>query len=259
MCDPGLARLQRIVAALRGPDGCPWDREQTLATLEHYLLEETYELLEAMRGGPDHHREELGDVLFQVVFQAQLRAEEGAFELADVVAGIADKLERRHPHVFGDERVADREAVARRWEELKRAEGKGGVEDVPRTLPALMRAAAVGAKAAGCGFDWPDVEGPMAKVFEELGELREEIEAPPSEARQARLHAELGDLLFAAVNVARHLGVRPEVALSDATDRFADRYGRVAAALAAQGRALSGATAEELDALWERAKAAADG
>jgi len=248
-----LGRLQRVMAALRAPDGCPWDREQTLESLEGYLLEEAYEVLDAVRSGdPARHREELGDLLFQVVFHAQIRAEAHDFDLADVVEGIADKLERRHPHVFGDEEAGDRETVRRRWDELKRLEGKGGVRSVPRAFPGLMRAQKVGAEAAREGFDWPDAAGPLAKIAEELAELREAIAGGEGGERVA---SELGDLLFAAVNAARHLGVGAELALDRATDRFAHRYARVCARLEAEGRAPRDASEAELDALWEAAKA----
>lgn len=254
MRSPDLARLDEVVAALRAE--CPWDRAQTLATLEPYLLEETWEVIDTMRADDAaRHREELGDLLFQIVLQARIRSESGAFELADVIDGIADKLVYRHPHVFGDEVAADPAAVRRRWDELKRAEGKGGVARVPRHFPALLRAEKVGKEAAREGFDWPDVEGPLAKVHEELAELRGAM-AEVGPARGERVAAELGDLLFAVVNAARHLGVSPELALAGATDRFAARYAHLGAALAADGRSPRDAGAAELDRLWEAAKAA---
>ncbi|MCA9515263.1 MAG: MazG family protein, partial [Myxococcales bacterium] len=197
-------------------------------------------------------------LLFQIVFQARIRAESGAFELADVIDGIADKLVRRHPHVFGDEDAADAKAVRRRWDELKKAEGKGGVARVPRHFPALLRAEKVGKEAAKEGFDWPDVAGPLAKVDEELAELRAAMaEAGPG--REERVAAELGDLLFAVVNAARHLGVNPELALERTTDRFAARYAHLGAALGAAGRTVRDADPAELDGLWEAAKAALAG
>jgi len=260
---PELARLAEIMARLRAPDGCPWDREQSLETLRHYLLEETHEVLEVMTGDdPAAHCEELGDLLLQVAFQSQLRAERGEFELADAVDAICDKLVRRHPHVFGDERARDAGHVAERWEQIKRAEGKAhGVASVSEGLPALMRAEKVGAKAAKAGFDWPveperpRAAGPIAKVREELGELEEVLAAPALDP--ARAHAELGDLLFAVVNVARHVGVRPELALHDATARFADRFARVEASLAEAGRDMATTSPAELDRHWEAAKRAA--
>lgn len=248
-----LARLQRIVARLRAPDGCPWDREQTLASMRHYLLEETYEVLEVMAGGDaDAHIEELGDLLFQVVFQAQLRAEGGGPGLAEVVASISDKLERRHPHVFGDETPHDRDAIAERWDELKRAEGKRTFGGIPVALPALMRAEKVGKKASKLGFDWPDRQGPLDKLDEEVGELREAVTSGDAEA-QAH---ELGDVLFSVVNVARHLGVRPELALQSTTGRFLARFQHIEERLAAEDRHPQDASLEELDALWDQAKEA---
>lgn len=272
MRDPDLGRLAQVMAALRA--GCPWDREQTLETLRHYLVEETYEVLEVMTGADTGaHCEELGDLLFQVVFQSQIRSESGAFELADVVDGIADKLVSRHPHVFGGETVESRDQVVRRWDEIKRAEGKPqGPGGVSERFPALVRAEKVGARAAKVGFDWPDVAGPIAKVREELAEVEEILGTPTisepaadarsveaKAARQARLHAELGDLLFAVVNVARHLGVRPELALDDATTRFVRRFGHVEAALAADGARIEDTVPSELDRRWEAAKDALGG
>ncbi|MCC6622847.1 MAG: nucleoside triphosphate pyrophosphohydrolase [Deltaproteobacteria bacterium] len=260
MRTPELGRLADIMARLRAPDGCPWDREQSLETLRHYLLEETHEVLEVMTGDdPAAHCEELGDLLLQVAFQSQIRAERGEFELADAVDAICDKLVRRHPHVFGDESADDAARVAQRWEEIKRDEGKAhGVAGVSEHLPALMRADKVGHKAAKAGFDWPAdarARGPIAKVREELAELEEVVARDPIDA--ARAHAELGDLLFAVVNVARHLGVRPELALHDATARFADRFARVEGSLAAVGLAMATTPPDVLDAHWEAAKVAA--
>ena len=239
------------MAALRAPGGCPWDREQTLDSLRPYLLEEAYEVLDAMvSGDPESHREELGDLLFQVVFQSQIRAEQGHFQLADVVESISDKLERRHPHVFGDEDSSDAEEVSRRWEELKAQEGKGKASDVPRALPALMRATAVGRRVSRTGFDWPDVQGPLAKLSEEVTELSEAITSGDPDA----VSDELGDVLFAAINVSRHVEVDGELALQAATDRFLGRYHRVLAALDARGISVEDAQVELLDQLWAEAK-----
>ncbi|MCB9787572.1 MAG: nucleoside triphosphate pyrophosphohydrolase [Deltaproteobacteria bacterium] len=245
------------MAALRAPEGgCPWDLEQTLETLRPYLLEEAYEVLEVMgRDDAEAHCDELGDLLFQVVFQSQLRAEQGAFGLADVVDAIADKLERRHPHVFGDEDARDAGAVAARWDELKRAEGKGGVEDVPQALPALMRAAKVGRRASKAGFDWPDLRGPVSALRAELAELEEAI----ASGDEAAARRELGDLLFSAVNVARHLEADPELELRASTDRFVARLRHVTAALRSRGLEAAGADPEQLDALWQAAKEATSG
>ena len=253
MRSPDLGRLARIMAALRAPDGCPWDREQSLETLRHYLLEEAHEVLEVMTGDdPAAHCEELGDLLLQIAFQSQIRSESGAFELADVVDVICDKMERRHPHVFGDEHAADAGHVTRRWDEIKRQEGKAeGPGAVSGTLPALMRAEKIGHKAAKVGFDWPDVRGAIAKVREELDELERELPGPGAERDPVRVHAELGDLLFAVTNVARHLGVRPELALHDASVTFTRRFDAMVARLP---RAPEACNAEELDAAWEAVK-----
>ena len=238
---------------LRAPDGCPWDREQSLSSLQPYLLEESYEVLEVMDGDDAaSHREELGDLLFQVVFQSQIRAESGAFELADVVDGICDKLTRRHPHVFADEDVSDPEAVAVRWEELKLAEGKGDIADVSKALPALMRAAKVGKKAAKVGFDWPDIAGPIAKLREEVDELASAVEHESAD----RVADELGDVLFAAVNVARHARVDPELTLRRTTERFLERFQWVRNTLREDGVELGRDDVDlaTLDTLWEEAK-----
>lgn len=250
--DPELIRLARIMHALRAPDGCPWDREQTLETLRHYLLEESHEVLEVMTGAdPKAHCEELGDLLLQIAFQSQIQSEHGHFDLHDVVSAISDKLVSRHPHVFGDETAADSEAVLTRWDELKVKEGKPtGPAAVSPHLPALMRAEKIGEKARKVGFDWPDVTGPLAKVTEELGELEAARLITDPEQRQQRLHEELGDLLFSVVNVARHLGVRPELALHDASARFLTRFEGVKARVPDTARA----SLAELDNAWEAAK-----
>ncbi|MEZ4265087.1 MAG: nucleoside triphosphate pyrophosphohydrolase [Myxococcota bacterium] len=251
-----MERLQGIMAQLRSrAGGCPWDLEQTLETLRPYLLEEAYEVLDVM-GGDDAalHCDELGDLLFQVVFQARIREEQGAFGLADVVDAISEKLERRHPHVFGDEEARDASAVLVRWDELKKAEGKGEIGDVPEALPALMRAAKVGKRAAKAGFDWADVQGPIAAVRAELAELEQAISSGDGEAAGR----ELGDLLFSVVNVARHLRADPELALRATTDRFIARFRHISGALEARGLTAADADAATLDALWEAAKDATE-
>lgn len=242
------------MARLRAPDGCPWDRAQSLLSLKPWLLEEAVETLEVMDGDPGLHCEELGDLLFQIVFQARLREEEGAFGMREVVAGIADKLERRHPHVFGAESIDDPDEVARRWDVLKAEEGKTAhPAEVSGSWPALLRAQKVGSRASKLGFDWPDAAGPLAKVDEELAEVRAAM-CEPAPRRAAALHHEVGDLLFAVVNVARHLGVSAEAALHDASARFVGRVERVEAALAAEGLTAKTVGEAALDAAWERAK-----
>jgi MazG family protein len=264
-------RLVAIMARLRGPDGCPWDREQSLATLRPYVLEETYEVLEAIDSGdPEAHREELGDLLLQIVFQARIAEEEGRFDLAGVADAISDKLLSRHPHVFGEGAVShearpdpaaggvrDADGVLRQWAALKKKEneakgrGKSVLEGVPREMPALARAERLTEKASRVGFDWPDASGARAKVAEELAELDEAIACGDA----ARVEDEVGDLLFATANLARKLGVPPEEALRRTLARFIARFEHVEAGLAARSRAQGEATLEEMDRLWDEAKA----
>jgi len=252
-----VERLLSIMERLRGPQGCPWDREQTLRTLRPYVLEETYEVLEAIDAGDAReHCAELGDLLLQIVFQAQLRKEEGAFEFADVADAISDKLISRHPHVFGDSDAKDAEAVLKQWAALKREERrkKGGgesvLEGVPKDMPALARADRLTEKASRIGFDWPDAAGARAKLAEELGELDEAIAAADRDA----IEHELGDTLFAAANLARKLGVAPEEALRGTLARFVARFTHIERELARRGIGHGEATLEQMDALWDEAK-----
>jgi MazG family protein len=252
-----IERLLSIMERLRGPDGCPWDREQTLRSLRPYVLEETYEVLEAIDGGdPSEHREELGDLLLQIVFQAQLAKEEGTFDFADVANAISDKLVSRHPHVFGDATAKDSATVLRQWAALKReekkAKGKGEsvLEGVPRELPALARADRLTEKASRVGFDWPDPAGAREKLAEELGELDDAIAAGDA----AAVEHELGDVLFAVANLSRKLGVPPEEALRGTVARFVARFGHVERELARRGVPHGEATLAEMDALWDEAK-----
>jgi MazG family protein len=251
--------MQRLLA----PDGCPWDREQTLETLVPYLIEETYEVVDALAAGHvDDHREELGDLLLQIVFQSELRFAEGKFGIDDVARGIVTKLVRRHPHVFppteaGPVIARDADAVMANWAKIKAAEkaekGKrGALDGIPKSAPALVRATRAGEKASAVGFDWPDAKGPRAKVDEELAEL----DAAIAGGDRAEMQKELGDVLLAAANLARKLGLDPESALRGSTDRFADRFAHIEEALRAQGRAVSDASAEEQDRLWDAAKQA---
>jgi MazG family protein len=253
-----IERLLSIMERLRGPQGCPWDREQTLRTLRPYVLEETYEVLEAIDGGdPREHCEELGDLLLQIVFQAQLTKEQGQFEFADVANAISDKLVSRHPHVFGNADAKDADAVLRQWAALKREEkkAKGGgesvLEGVPREMPALARADRLTEKASRIGFDWPDPDGAREKLAEELAELDEAIGQGDREA----MEHELGDVLFAAANLSRKLGVPPEEALRGAVARFVARFSHVERELARRGVPHGAATLAEMDALWDEAKA----
>lgn len=252
-----FAELCRVMARLRAPGGCPWDREQTLASLRTYLLEETHETLEAMdRGDPKAHREELGDLLLQIVFQTEITAEAGQFDVADVADAIRAKLVRRHPHVFGDAKAESASGALANWEAVKAKERdatKSSVLDgVPRAMPALLRAFRTGEKAAAVGFDWADMTGARAKVEEEWRELTEHL-APTLDA--AKASEELGDLLFALTSLGRHLAVNPEDALRATIDKFHRRFRHVETQLATRGRTPKDSTLEEMDALWDEAKA----
>ncbi|HEX2658639.1 MAG TPA: nucleoside triphosphate pyrophosphohydrolase [Polyangia bacterium] len=252
-----VQQLVGLMQRLLAPGGCPWDREQTLDTLVPYLVEETYEVVDALaeKSVPDH-REELGDLLLQIIFQSELRFTEGAFGIDDVARGIVEKLVRRHPHVFGDVQVSGAEDVLSNWAKLKATEkaekGKhGALHGIPKSAPALLRATRAGEKAGAVGFDFPDADGPRAKVDEELREF-DEARARGDAAEMTR---ELGDALFALVNLGRKLKLDPEMALRDATDRFAQRFRHIETTLEKDGRAVSSATPGELDRLWEAAKA----
>ena len=253
-----LPRLVEIMQRLLAPDGCPWDRAQSLASLKAYLIEEAYEVCDAIERRDEKGLcEELGDVLLQIVFQSELARANGWFGPDDVVAAICDKLVRRHPHVFGDAKADTAAEVHDNWEKLKAVEraakrGGGVLDGVPGSLPALLSAARVTEKAAQIGFDWPEVDGPRHKIDEELAELDQAVAAGDRDA----ITAELGDLLFSIVNVARKLGVDPEDALRGTTRRFRDRFKHVEQAAQQQGRELSSMTLEEMDAIWERAKRA---
>lgn len=255
-----LTRLVEIMDRLLAPDGCPWDREQTLESLRPFLVEESYEVLDALtRNDVAGHCEELGDLLMQIVFQAALRRNEGAFDIDAVVAGIADKLERRHPHVFGAATgVETSEQVLAQWEEIKKAEKVAAGQKQGRVLagvkpgPALVRAQKIGNKAGKVGFDWPGWEGSFAKIEEEVGELR----VAAQDGDPAAINHELGDLMFAIVNVARKLNIDAEQALVDATDRFRQRFEFIEDRLAERGKSPQTSNLEEMDALWNDAKRA---
>ena len=248
-----VAALNDILAHLRSPEGCPWDQQQTHETMRHNLLEETYEVLEAIDAGdPDKLREELGDLLMLVLFHIQMAAEAGDFTLPQVVAGISDKLVRRHPHVFGDTSVADSGEVARNWEQLKAAErgeeamGRGPFDGVSTALPALAQAHEVQSRAVRLGFEWPAVEGVWDKVQEELEELRV--------AGEPQREPELGDVLFSLVNLARWLGVDAESALRIANRRFVERFEAMRRLAGERGLVFEELSLEEMDQLWEEVK-----
>jgi MazG family protein len=257
---PGAAmnRLVLIMDRLLAPGGCPWDREQTLETLRPFLVEETYEVLDALaRGDVPGHCEELGDLLMQVVFHAALRREEGAFDFDAVANAISDKLVRRHPHVFGEATgVTTSAEVLAQWEAIKQAEKAaagaraGRILDGVKPGPALARAQKIGTRAAKVGFDWPSWEGSFDKIREEVDEVGGAVRAGGA----AAIHHELGDLLFAVVNLARKLGVDAENALVDATWRFQRRFEFVEDRLIERGKTPRSSTLEEMDALWNDAK-----
>jgi MazG family protein len=249
-----LPRLAQIMQRLLSPGGCPWDREQTLESLRAYVIEEAHEVVDAIdRGSPDDLREELGDLLLQIVFQAELARAQQWFGLDDVIAAICDKLVRRHPHVFGDTQVSGSAEVIANWEAIKAKEkrGRGALEGVPLALPGLLRALRMGEKAARVGFDWPDGQGARDKVGEELREL----DAAVAEGDTQAAERELGDVLFALANYARKLELDPEAALRGTLARFAARVEAVERAAAERGRAIDELSAEQLDELWAQAKA----
>src|SRR3954464_14057645 len=260
-----LTRLIEIMATLRGPDGCPWDREQTIDTLKPFVLEETYEVLEAI-DAHDHAalREELGDFMFEAVFLAQLEAEAGHFTIADSLDNIADKLVRRHPHVFardaGEAALDSASRVRTRWEEIKSEERAGSPEKtktllsgIAPALPALLRAFHIGTRAASVGFEWSTTRDVVAKIQEEVDELREVVEAA-GEIDQVRAEEEMGDLLFSIAQLSRRLGIEPETALRKADDKFTRRFGRLEQSIADPGRVMKNVSLEELEAEWQRLK-----
>ncbi len=255
---PALEKVITLMARLRAPDGCPWDREQTPQSLKPQMLEEVYEVLEAIDSGSAPHLvEELGDVLLHIVFQAQIAREAGQFTFADIADALAEKLVRRHPHFFGQAKVGNSAETITLWNELKRAEKPeraSALDGVPRALPALLRAEAMQKKARHVGFDWPDVHGALAKVREEIDEVQAELIRTGGHA-DPQLAAELGDLLFALVNLTRHLKLHAEDLLTVATDKFARRFRAVETEFRAVGKPMKEATLEELDAVWEKVKA----
>jgi tetrapyrrole methylase family protein / MazG family protein len=250
-----MARLVDIVARLRAPGGCPWDRKQTLQSLKPQMLEECYELLDAVDSGDRaHHAEELGDLLLHIVLQAQIRSEQGAFSFDEVAHGIADKLIRRHPHVFGDVKVRGSRQVLKNWEAIKTRE-KGStrrsvLDGIPRRLPALLRAHRIQSRVARVGFDWEKIADVVAKVREEFGELDEAM----ARRRKREVQEELGDLLFALVNLSRFLDVNADEALQQANAKFAKRFAEVERRIRQKGRELKDCTLAEMDAEWEQVK-----
>lgn len=256
-----IDRLIGIMRELRGPDGCPWDREQTLDSLKSNLVEETYEVIDAIESGDRAElREELGDLLLQVVFQAQICEEAGEFNFDDVVNGIADKLVRRHPHVFGDVQADTSGEVLRNWEKIKKTEKdaekpRSLVAGIPRHLPALARAHLVQKRVARAGFEWDEVGGVVAKLEEELAEVKEAMEHKDA----AAVREELGDLLFSAVNLSRYLGHESEELLNENISKFMRRFQSLENRLHEEGREIEKCSLEELEAVWVSVKAGEQG
>lgn len=253
-----IERLLTIMSRLRSEQGCPWDREQTVDSIKSNLIEECYETLDAIESGDsEKHREELGDVLLQVVFQSRIREEQGDFRFGDVVECISDKLVRRHPHVFGDDTVSDSDEVLRNWERIKREE-KGTDEHastfkgLPRSMPALQKAAHVQARAARLGFDWGEIGPVLDKVDEELGELRAELDCGDASAAAE----ELGDLLFSVVNLSRFLDNDPEQTLQRAIGKFIKRFRYIESRVRASGRKMGECGLDQLDFYWRESKSA---
>ena len=253
--------LLRVISALRGPKGCPWDRSQTHQSLKPYLLEETYETLETIdqlgkKGGYKKFKAELGDLLLQVVLHAQLAAEKKRFTIADVIKNISRKMIRRHPHVFAGKKASTVEAVLGRWEQIKKREQADYslLNSIPRELPALSRADKVQRRVARVGFDWGSLNGPLDKLDEEINELHKVLNLPMGKKRQNRAEDELGDILLSVVNIARRLEIDAEEALRRSTNKFIRRFNYIENTARRQKKHLSQMTLAEMDKLWERAK-----
>lgn len=249
--DEKFAQLAEIMHTLR--HACPWDKKQDHQTLRKYLLEETYEVLECLdRGEDDQLKTELGDLMLQIFFHAEIAAEKGRFDLNDVLASISEKLIRRHPHVYGDTAAEDAAEVKKNWDTIKKAEQQreSALDGIPRHLPALQRAWQVQSKASALGFDWADRSGPLEKIEEELTEFLDAAKAGPG----SHTEEEFGDLIFSIVNLARFEGINPEDALRKTVQKFDRRFRFIERALSEQGRRMEGCSLDELDALWEAAK-----
>jgi nucleoside triphosphate diphosphatase len=259
-----LSEAIAIMARLRSPEGCPWDREQTFDSIKRHTLEETYEVFDAIerRAWPDL-KDELGDLLLQVLFYAQMASEAGYFTIDDVAANLNAKLIRRHPHIFAGVQATDSDAVLRNWEQIKRVEKQASassqasmLDDIPRSMPAMLEAGKLGSLAAKVGFDWPDARGLFDKLQEEIVELHAELAQPTKSQSSSAIEAEVGDLLFTAVNLARHLKVDPESALRVTNAKFRRRFAAMESA-AGSSDALAASTPQQLDILWNQAKNAA--
>lgn len=259
-------KLVDIMSTLRGPNGCPWDKEQDFNSLKPMLVEEVYEVLEAIDlQDYDSVAEELGDLMLHIVFQAQLGKEQGTFDINTVIQKICDKLIRRHPHVFGDQRAGTASEVIKNWEAIKAQEKaeklnqrtpeqRSLLEGIPSKLPAIHEAHQISARAARVGFDWPDIDGVFQKLHEEVRELKEVIADDPQNPERNRLEDEIGDLFFVMVNIARYLKIDSESALKRANRKFKSRFQHMEAELARQGRTIEETKLDEMEALWQRAK-----
>ncbi|MDH4164589.1 MAG: nucleoside triphosphate pyrophosphohydrolase [Nitrospirota bacterium] len=254
--DRAISDLVALMARLRGPQGCPWDKKQTPETLKPYLVEECYEVIEAIEeGSSDKVRDELGDLLFQIVFHSRIAEEQGQFTLADVASAIHDKMVRRHPHVFGDVKVSTAGEVVANWEEIKRKEKghedrKSVLEGVPRALPALLRAHRLQEKASKVGFDWNHLKEVLPKLDEEIAEFKESLKNEDAE----KIEEELGDVFFTLVNISRFLGVNPDDALHKTISKFIHRFRHIEEQASLIGKSLNDMTLEEMDKLWEESK-----
>lgn len=249
-----LKKLTEIMITLRGERGCPWDREQTRDSLKPFLIEETYEVLEAIdEGNPETIREELGDLLFQIIFHAEIGRENGEFDISDVINGIINKMLARHPHVFADKHYSSSQEVLEKWEEHKRKEGKlreSILDGIPESMPALLRAHRLQDRASRVGFDWDRVDDVLEKLDEEIGEFKKALK----EKKEEEIEDELGDIFFALVNISRFIGINPENALRKTISKFIKRFRHIEITAAEERRSLSDMSLEEMDALWESAK-----
>jgi len=254
--DNTFSQLVNLMAKLRGPDGCPWDREQTPESLKPFLIEECYEVLDALdEGAPDKVRDELGDLLFQIIFHARLAEEKGAFTITDVISAIMEKMTRRHPHVFGEEKVSTSGEVLANWEEIKKKEKAHQertsiLDGVPQGLPALLRAHGIQKRAARVGFDWNELDEALPKLDEEIAEFKESLKTKDATA----IEDELGDIFFMLVNISRFLEINPEDALRKTISKFIHRFRYIEEHAAIAGRSLKEMTLDEMEKLWQEAK-----
>jgi tetrapyrrole methylase family protein/MazG family protein len=254
--DNTLSQLVDLMARLRGPAGCPWDRKQTPESLKPFLIEECYEVIDALdEGSPDKVKEELGDLLFQIIFHARIAEETGSFTFKDVIGGIVDKMTRRHPHVFGDEKLSTAREVLANWEDIKKKEKgyedrKSILEGVPKELPSLLRAHRLQERAARVGFDWNHLNEALPKLDEEIAEFKESLK----EENAGKIEEELGDVFFMLVNISRFLGVNPDEALRKTISKFIYRFRYIEEHAANAGRSLNDMTLDEMEKLWQEAK-----